>query len=300
MARLHFVLGKGGVGKSTVSAALAVAAARHGQRVLAIELDAPGGLARSLGADVAEPGHVVLTPEGVSTTWFDGAAALAEYLQRVVRLGALLDAVFAHPLYRAFVAAAPGLRELMAVGKIRDELVLQKDGSRPRWDVVVVDAGASGHAIEHLRMPLAAAGTFRSGRVHRESKRIHSLLSSPELTSVHVVATAEEMPVAEAAESVARLVELGLPIGRLIVNQCREPPPAGIERLLARLSSGPEGATKDQLEVTARRARGWIDIQERSIERLAHLTGAQPLRLPRSIGKRTVSVLARHLDEVLA
>jgi anion-transporting ArsA/GET3 family ATPase len=273
-----------------------VAAVRHGQRVLAIELDAPGGLARSLGADVARPGQVVLAPSGVSTTWFDGAAALAEYLQRVVRLGAALDAVFAHPLYRAFVAAAPGLRELMAVGKIRDELLLQKD----RWDIVVVDAGASGHAIEHLRMPLAAAGTFRSGRVHRESKRIHSLLSDPELTAVHVVATAEEMPIAEAAESVGRLRELQLPIGRLLVNQCRERPPPGVERLIARLDARPEGTTRDQLAITARRALGWIDIQERSIARLLRETGHEPLRLPHVVGDKAVSLLARRLGEVLS
>ena len=293
-ARLHFVLGKGGVGKSTVSAALAVAAARHGKRVLAIELDAPGGLARSSSARFEAAGQGVRTPSGVSITWFDGAAALAEYLERVVRLGALLDAVFAHPLYRAFVAAAPGLRELMAIGKVRDELLLQKD-----WDVVVVDAGASGHALAHLRMPAAAADTFRSGRVHRESKRVHALLADPAQTAIHVVATPEEMPVAEAAESVAHLRELGLPVGVVIANLCREVPPAGAERLLARLAAHSPSATRDQLLVTAQHALGWADIQEQSLARLHRATDVTPLRLPRVVGD-PVPVLARRLTEVVA
>lgn len=283
--RLHFVLGKGGVGKSTLAAALALAGHRRGARVLAIELGAPGGLSRALGAQPPGPGGIVATPSGVRVSWFDGAAALAEYLTLVVRLGGLLDKVFAHPLYRAFVDAAPGLKELTAMGKVRDEFSLQKEHGQPRWDVVVVDAGASGHAIEHLRMPSAAADTFHSGRVHRESRRIHALFGDPGQTSIWVVATPEEMPLKEAGESVERLADAGLGVAHVVVNRCRALAPQGVEPALAALEALPADdaarrAARDALLLSARRALGWQHIQEQGIAALADRTGARPLRLP--------------------
>ncbi len=279
------MLGKGGVGKSTLSAALALAAVRRGARVLAIELGAPGGLSRTLGVELPDPGVIVTAPSGVGVSWFDGAAALAEYLRLVVRFGALLDKVFAHPLYRAFVDAAPGLKELSAMGKVRDEFSLQKEHGRPRWDVVVVDAGASGHAIEHLRMPMAAAETFHSGRVHRESRRIHALFGDPAQTLIWVVATPEEMPLAEAGESVTRLADAGLGVAHLVVNRCRPVAPDGVDVALAELEALPPGdaarrAARDGLLVAGRRALGWQRIQEQGIGRLVEQTGARPLRLP--------------------
>lgn len=168
------MLGKGGVGKSTVAAALALMFAERGARVLGIELDAPGGLSGLLGVTLPRPGAIVETPAGVSFTYFDGADALTEYLPRKMHLGPLADTVVAHPLYQAFVQAAPGVKELMAIGKVRDELVLKS-----HWDFVVVDAGASGHALEYLRMPAATRATFRRGRVHREASRVHALLGVP-------------------------------------------------------------------------------------------------------------------------
>ncbi len=279
------MLGKGGVGKSTLAAALALAAKRRGAEVLAIELGAPGGLSRALGAEPAQPGAIVTAPSGVALSWFDGGAALSEYLGRVVRLGPLLDKVFAHPLYRAFVDAAPGLKELMAMGKVRDEYSLHKEHGQPHWDVVVVDAGASGHAIEHLRMPAAAAETFHSGRVHRESRRVHALFGDPAETSIWVVATPEEMPLAEAAESVAKLGDAGLGVTHVVVNRCRPIAPDGVETVLATIEAlsvadAARRAARDGLVVSARRALGWQQIQERGIAALVEQTGARPLRLP--------------------
>jgi anion-transporting ArsA/GET3 family ATPase len=284
---LHFVLGKGGVGKSTVAAALCLDAKLRGARVLGIELDAPGGLSRAFGVTLEHPGRIVQSPAGVTLTYFDGAAALDEYLTRRVRLGPLLEKVLAHPLYRAFVAAAPGVKELMAMGKIRDELVLQKFDHRPRWDVVVVDAGASGHALEYLGMPQAAAATFRAGRVHRESRRVQGVLADPTLTAVHVVATAESMPVQEAIASVTRLRDdLGLPLGRLIVNKTLVPPPVGVAAALETLAALPlsdahEAEVASGIFLAVRRGIGWARLQERYVAELEAATGLAALRLPR-------------------
>lgn len=299
--RLHFVLGKGGVGKSTIAAALALAARRDGGRVLAIELGAPGGVSRAFGVTPGAPGTIARAPCEVSVMVIDGAAALSEYLMRKVRLGPLVERVLAHPLYTAFVDAAPGVKELLAIGKIQDEVRLQK-----RWDTVVVDAGASGHALELLRMPSAAAATFRAGRVHRESKRIHALIADERRTTVHVVATAEEMPVAEAIDSIARLVGgLGLPVARPIVDLCIEPAPPGTERALGRLAALPlEDAVEDRVRegmvVSVRRGIGRSGVQEAAIARLADGTGLVPLRIPRLTGSPFGMPQLEQLADLLA
>lgn len=306
---LHIVLGKGGVGKSTVSAALALALAHDGRSVLAIELDAPGGLCRALHVEPEAAGDIVRSPLGVSVAYFSGAAALAEYLTRVVRLP-MLHTVLDHPLYRAFVGAAPGLGELMVMGKVRDELVLQKQGRKPRWDAVVLDAGASGHALEHLRMPKTAAVTFASGRVHREAKKVHGVLADPGRTRVHVVATPEEMPIAEAMEAVARLRhDLELPVGQLLVNQCREIAPDGVEPVLAQLASLPVSdperrRVQKSVVVACRRALGWERIQEAAIAALERDSGLRARRLPalpaQPLGLPELRQLAELLTEVAA
>lgn len=261
--------GKGGVGKSTVVAALALAAARRGARVLAIELGEIGGTCRILGAAPPRPGAITPAAGDTHVAYFDGAAALAEYLTSRIHLGRFAQSMIEHPLYQAFVGAAPGLRELMAVGKVRDELVLQQ-----RWDVVVVDAGASGHALEHLRMPAATAATFVSGRVHREAEVNAALLRDRARCSIHVVALPEQMPLREAVQTVAALRTLELATGAVFVNRCVPPAPPGVTEALARIAH-PEVAD------VLRRAYTWQDIQERGIAALEAELFVRALRLPR-------------------
>jgi anion-transporting ArsA/GET3 family ATPase len=283
--RLHVVTGKGGVGKSTVSAALALAAARSGARTLAIEIPERAGLCRILGASPEGPGKVTRARDHLDVAYFDGAAALSEYLTRRVRLRGVVDVVLDHPLYRAFVHAAPGVQELMAMGKVRDELRRRRRGS-PYWDVVVVDAGATGHALQLLGMPAAAADAFGGGLVHREAERIDALLRDPVTTAVHVVATAEEMPLAEAVGALDVLRNrLHMPVRSLLVNQCRPvaPPDSdeGIHRL-ARLDVDPRlHRARDALHTAVERARGWERIQERGIAGTEARTGLRVTRLPR-------------------
>lgn len=291
---LHFVTGKGGVGKSTVAAALGLGLVARGARVLAIELGEPAGLCRVLATTPPGPGEIVpvAAAPGLYLATFDGAAALAEYLTRRVHLGRWGRRMMAHPLYRGFVAAAPGVRELLVVGKIRDELLLQRDGDRPRWDAVVVDAGASGHALEHLRMPAAAAAAFRTGLVHREAEVNAVLLRDHVRTAIHVVATAEEMPLREAAQVIAALRGHGLPVGAVLINQCRPAAPPAIDDALARLAAlaPPVQATaaasgwtaaRDALLAVATRARAWEQLQTRGIAALEAEARVRAVRLAR-------------------
>ena len=216
--RLLFFTGKGGVGKSTVTAATALLAAERGQRVLVVEADAKGNL----------PGHfeqpaVGFDPREVYPGVFVMAMrtedSLKEYLKlnlRVPVLGRL------GPLARVldFVAtAAPGVKEILTVGKICWEVRESMEG-RAGWDLVVVDAAATGHIIGQLDAPRAIQELVSVGMVREQTDWMVALLSDPAVTALNVVATPEEMPVNETIELVARArAELSVPLGAVIVNR---------------------------------------------------------------------------------
>jgi anion-transporting ArsA/GET3 family ATPase len=297
--RLHLVTGKGGVGKSSLTAALALRAAQRGRRVLAIELGEPSGLAGLLGVCPVLHGVPVPVQPGLSLAYFDGRAALAEYLLRRLPFRKRLHAAFEHPLYRAFVDAGPGVADLMVIGKVRDELLGLATG-KPQWDVLVLDAGASGHALQMLGMPAATASTFTAGLAHREARRVAATLADPKRTAIHVVALPERMPLVEAAETVERLRDLDLPVGRLVINQCRPPAPPGAEAaiaLLARAEGDPERAS---LARVAGGTLGWVRVQEDGIEMLEQRLSMTAERLPRLVAIRFGIPQVQALADALA
>jgi anion-transporting ArsA/GET3 family ATPase len=269
--RLHFVVGKGGVGKTTVAAALALALARRGRRTLAVEME-PGRLAAVLGAEAGDRLHVLRV---------DGRAALEEYLNLVIPVKRLLATVFSSKIYQYFVAAAPGLKELMTVGKIWYEAT-RREGGRLAWDAIVVDAPATGHSLQYLRMPQAARDTFGAGLVQREATRITELLRDRQTTAVHLVTLAEEMPVSETLETRAQLTgELGLSLGWVIVNRLhrRRFAPATLERLraAARGAGAHERALLQSVAERAAEESGWSDINAANLARLRAGIGDVPL-----------------------
>jgi len=310
--RLQMIVGKGGVGKSTVAAAIALAEARRGARVLALELGRPGGLASIFGRVPPEPGVPIEVRPGLSLAYIEGEAALAEYLELVVPIRRLLAAVFTSRIYRFFVAAAPGLKELMTVGKVWYEQDRKRDGAFV-WDRIVVDAGASGHSLQYLQMPSTAAQTFTTGLVHREATRVEGLLKDETRTAVHVVAIPEEMPVSEALEIVTRLRgELGLPLGTVFVNRWRAPVPPGANEIIMKIERAQESVGDDTLAggfpaaavlegvgLAAERALAWHEVQERSSERLEAAPGLAIARLPllvaEEFGLREIEQLAEQV-----
>ncbi len=216
--RLLFFTGKGGVGKSTVAAATAHLAATHGKRVLLVEVDAKGSL-----TDLFEKPPVGFSPRevhpGVLAMSMDTEASLREYLKLNLRMP-----VFGRlgPLARMleFVAnAAPGVKEILTIGKICWEVREILD-ARSDFDLVVVDAAATGHIVAQL----GAADTIRElvdvGPVRAQTEWMSELLSDPSVTAVNIVTTPEEMPVAETIELVARMrSELDVPLGAVVVNR---------------------------------------------------------------------------------
>ena len=171
--RVLIVLGKGGVGKSTLSAAIAKTATISDARALIMECDARAPLAATFGvASSFVPAQVA---HNLDLMTLDGRAALEEYLRLVVPGRMLLKAVFASRIYQFFVQAAPGLRELMMLGKVFYDAG-RTDAKAPAPSIIVVDAPASGQAMSLLKMPTAARSTFGDSVVGKEASSISKML----------------------------------------------------------------------------------------------------------------------------
>lgn len=219
--RLVVVTGKGGVGKSTVSAALALLAARAGKRVLVCEVNTQERVAPLLGASPAGTSARQARP-GIHTVVVTPPQALREYGLMVVRLQAIYDAVFENRLVRHFLRMVPSLGELVMIGKILHEARAEA-GGRPRWDLVVVDAPSTGHAVQLLRVPGAMLGTVPPGPLRSDAVWMHDLLVDPARTALVMVTLPEEMPVTETIElDEAVRAEAGMTPAALVVNAMPE------------------------------------------------------------------------------
>jgi anion-transporting ArsA/GET3 family ATPase len=218
-----FLVGKGGVGKTTIATALALALSRQGKKTLLIEFEENTRAARLLGLPPLDTPTDVLRQ--VSPTLFvlatSGSAALEEYLRLIIPVKRLLRTVIESRPYQYFVAAAPGLKELLTMGKVwYEDRRRDPDTQQLRWDALIVDMPATGHSLQYLRMPCAARDTFGDGLVHREAERIATWLSDADRIAVNLVTTLEELPVSETQEAYRQLIaDLRLPLGVLFINR---------------------------------------------------------------------------------
>ncbi len=214
--RVLFLLGKGGVGKTTLSAAIAWLSARRKGPTLAMESDGRAPMAALLGSR-ASFSPIVVSPN-LSVMVLEGGHALDEYLKLVIPSRAIFHAVASSRFYQYFVQAAPGLRELMMLGKIYYEATSEKKAT-PNWQTIIFDAPSSGHALSLLRMPFAAHETFGTSVVGREASNIGALLRDPQRCAVIAVTTPEPMAVAETVENSAELARLEIPLAAVVLNR---------------------------------------------------------------------------------
>jgi anion-transporting ArsA/GET3 family ATPase len=216
--RLLFFTGKGGVGKSTVTAATALLAAEQGKRVLLVEVDAKNNLTALFEHEPVgfEPRQV---HPGVFVMQMDTEASLREYLKVQVRVPVIGRL---GPLARVFdfvATAAPGVKEILTVGKVCWELRESLQG-RADWDLIVVDAAATGHVISQLDAPRAIQDVVAVGPIRNQTDWMVELLADPALCALNVVTSPEEMPVNETIELVAAAREkLDVPLGVVVVNR---------------------------------------------------------------------------------
>jgi anion-transporting ArsA/GET3 family ATPase len=216
--RLLFVTGKGGVGKSTVTAAMALLAAEHGKRVLLVEVDAKGNLT-ALFEHAPVGFQPVEVHPGVHAMRMRTEDSLKEYLKLNLKVPVLARLGPLASMLEFVATAAPGVKEILTVGKVCWEVRESIEG-RAAWDLVIVDAAASGHVLAQLDSPRAIRELVQVGPVRQQTEWMVELLSDPAITAVDVVTAPEEMPVNEAIELIARArEEIDVPLGSVIVNR---------------------------------------------------------------------------------
>jgi anion-transporting ArsA/GET3 family ATPase len=241
--RLLVVSGKGGVGKSVVSAALALAAREEGRRVLLLEIAGTEAGRHPIGR--MEPGtRPSEVRPGIFAARLDASLVMEDYVRETVRVGLLVRRVLESPIYQRFFAAAPGLKELMTLGKVMIlEEAKQGWSRKPLYDTVIVDAPATGHGLSFLGVPGAAAQAIPVGPVGHNARRIVTLLKDRQRTALVVVAAPEEMAVVEGLELQRRAEdESGIATAGLVLNGVHERRfDAGEEAAVLRLTAAGAG-----------------------------------------------------------
>jgi anion-transporting ArsA/GET3 family ATPase len=212
------ISGKGGVGRTTVAAALARAAVHAGKRVLLAQMDSPERLGRLLGHQAGVGAEVTAISDGLDAVNMTAGEALHQYGVMVLRYEALYRTVFENRAVQGFLNAIPGLDAYAMLGKAWWHTTEHREG-RPRYDLVILDAPASGHAATVLRIPRAVMETMPRGPLARDAAAMGDLFRDPARTAFVIVTLPEELPARETVE-LARVVrdELALPLGPLIVN----------------------------------------------------------------------------------
>ncbi|MFZ0679200.1 ArsA family ATPase [Candidatus Binatus sp.] len=255
--RVLIVLGKGGVGKSTLSAAIAKTATISGDRALIMECDARAPLAATFGV---EPSFVpIQVAHNLDLMTLDGRAALEEYLRLVVPGRMLLKAVFASRIYQFFVQAAPGLRELMMLGKVFYDAG-RPDANASTRNLIIVDAPASGQAMSLLKMPTAARSTFGDSIVGKEASNISKMLRDRRNCAIIQVTTADSLSISETIETHAQLSSIHLVPAAVIFNRM---PPSDF----------------DAADISALTNRRGPHIRKKDLEHLAELAKSELTRV---------------------
>nr|WP_221194989.1 ArsA-related P-loop ATPase [Hoyosella altamirensis] len=221
-ARLHFVTGKGGTGKSTAAAALALALAAGGRRVLLAEVEGRQGIAQLFDIPPLPYAETkVASADGGGEVWalaIDIEAAFLEYLDMFYNLGLAGRAMRKVGAVEFATTLAPGLRDVILTGKVKECVIRREKDGRPTFDAVVVDAPPTGRIGTFLDVTKAMADLAKSGPIRSQSEGVVRLLHSDE-TVVHVVTLLESLPVQESIDAIEELRAKELRIGSIIVNR---------------------------------------------------------------------------------
>ena len=300
--RLVLVVGKGGVGRSTVAAAIAAECAERGRKTLLYEVNANDRFGAFFAKSAIGTDVVQLAPNlyAVNAT---PASALEEYGLMILKFKTVYEMVFENRVTKAFLRAIPGLDDYSLLGKMWFHTTEEKKG-KPVWDTVVFDMPASGHSISMLRVPWVIVDTVPEGPLTRDARTIKALLTDPKRTATVLVTLAEEMPVNEAVELEGNLTALGIVPQQLVANQIypdRFPKGSPVERVLDALVAQPGpsplielaehgGLSHDRRQLNAR----YLDeLRRRAKTHVSEL----PIMFAPKLAAEHVRALGKHLSQ---
>jgi anion-transporting ArsA/GET3 family ATPase len=228
--KIHFVTGKGGVGKSVFASSLAYAKARTGERVLLLEIGETSYFKDFFNlADVAH--DPIKSGLGFDIALWSGESCLREYILYYLKLERILSLFFENNVMRSLINVAPGLNEISILGKITSGI--RKVGPALNYDRIVVDCYATGHAMALFKAPRGMMEAIRFGPMGKHSKDIFEVIQNPKICSYHIVSLLEEMPVIESLELRAAIsAELGLQ-AQIFSNKTLHPPVENLDPIIA-------------------------------------------------------------------
>ncbi|HVU03213.1 MAG TPA: ArsA-related P-loop ATPase [Polyangiaceae bacterium] len=299
--RFLFVTGKGGTGKTTLTATLALALAARGKRVLVAVSEPKERVSTLLGVPALGPDVSPVLPN-ISAVKINPEAAMREYGEMILKSRTVANAVFGNKYVRGFFAAVPGLHQWAMLGKAWFHSTERDDAGNPRFDVVLFDAPATGHGLEMLRVPKIIVEVVPPGILRRDAELAWAMFRDETQSGVIVVALPEDMPANESVE-LADVVrnELGLPIVAVVVNQVMDVLFGDAERaaLVAATGLQPGNAGDEALAAAQRRALG-ERVQAESIEKLERGIPAPRVLLPRLLVDPSTRAEIESLARVLA
>jgi anion-transporting ArsA/GET3 family ATPase len=298
--RFVLVTGKGGVGKTTVSAAQAVRLAASGKRVLVAMCNAKERLSVMLGAPPIGPDVVPVGP-GIWAVNMQPEKAIEEYGMLVLRSRMLSKTLFDNKYLRAFLRAVPGMQEWSMLGKAWWHTTETRPDGSFKYDVVILDAPATGHGLDMLRVPSVIMEVVPAGLLRRDAERALVLLRDPKTCAVVLVTLPEEMPTTETIELSRALADMQMQVGQVVVNAVlptlfsRE---EGVE--LERIGSLDAGGKGDAAIVAGRDRALRERVQAESMGRLARelqtKTTVLPLLFEDAAKPNAIATLANHLS----
>ena len=273
-----FVTGKGGVGKTTVAAAIALRAAREGRRTIVCELAGQTRIPALLGSEAGAPGEEVQVADNLWATTIESHLVMEEWIAKILGSKSLTHLLVRSNFFRAFSEAAPGGSELGETVKTWELAAGHRwDRRRKGYDLVIVDGPASGHAIGMLRTPGTFADIARVGPIASQSRKVRAWLSDPAKTGFLAVALPGELPITETLQLGDRLKEsIGRRLEAVVVNGVLPDRFSGDDEAAVEAAAG-DG---DEASVAVATARARAGAQAEQIERLRAGTKARVYTLP--------------------